>query len=83
MGFSFDAFMAGTRPNTTPMTMEKATAMMHAGTLMATGVPMMWDIISARPMPVATPSMPPMLVSTAASVRNCQRMRLCCAPMAI
>ena len=40
MGFSFDAFMAGTRPNTTPMTMEKATAMMHAGTLMATGVPM-------------------------------------------
>ena len=65
------------------MTMEKATAMMQAGTLMATGVPMMWDIISARPMPVATPRMPPMLVSTAASVRNCQRMRLCWAPMAI
>ena len=39
MGFSFEAFTAGTRPNTTPMTMEKATAMMQAGTLMATGVP--------------------------------------------
>ena len=50
MGFSFEAFTAGTRPNTTPMTMEKATAMMQAGTLMATGVPMMWDIISARPI---------------------------------
>ena len=71
MGFNFEAFTAGTRPNTTPMTMEKATAMMQAGTLMATGVPMMWDIISARPMPVATPRIPPMLVSTAASVRNC------------
>ena len=33
MGFSFDAFMAGTSPNTTPMTMENATAMIHAGTL--------------------------------------------------
>ena len=29
MGFSFEAFTAGTRPNTTPMTMEKATAMMQ------------------------------------------------------
>ena len=78
-----EAFTAGTKPNTTPMTIEKATAMMQAGTLIATGVPMMWDIISARPIPQATPRIPPMLVSTAASVRNCQRIRLCCAPMAI
>ena len=33
MGFSFDAFMAGTSPNTTPMTIENATAMIHAVTL--------------------------------------------------
>ena len=41
MGFSFDAFTAGIRPNTTPMIMENATATAQAPTLMATGVHMM------------------------------------------
>ena len=83
MGFRREALTAGTRPNTMPMTMEKATATMQAGALMATAVPMTWLSISARPMPHRTPSKPPRLVSTAASVRNCQRMRLFRAPMAI
>ena len=39
MGLSLEALMAGIRPNTTPITMEKATAMPQAPTLMATGVP--------------------------------------------
>ena len=39
MGFSFDAFTAGISPNTTPITMENATATAQAPTLMATGVP--------------------------------------------
>ena len=36
----------------------------------------------ARPMPAPTPMSPPRLVSTAASVRNCHKMRLFLAPMA-
>ena len=51
--------------------MEKATAIKAAGQEIATGVPLIIDIIWARPIPEATPSTPPIDVSTAASVKNC------------
>ena len=69
-------------PKTTPMRVEKATLMPMAGKLMATGISIIREISSAMPMPVATPMMPPRLVSTAASVRNCIRIRRFLAPMA-
>ena len=50
-----------------PMTMENTTAIMIEGTLMATGADVTRDMISARPIPAPTPTMPPRLVSTAAS----------------
>ena len=65
-----------------PMTMENTTAIMMDGTLMATGADVTRDMIAARPIPAPTPTMPPRLVSTAASVKNCHRMRLFFAPMA-
>ena len=65
-----------------PIAMENTTAITMAGKLTATGAEVMREMISARPMPAPTPTMPPMLVSTAASVRNCHRMRLFFAPIA-
>ena len=64
------------------MAMENSTARKMDGTLMATGAWVRWETSSAMPMPAATPKMPPRLVSTAASVRNCHRMRPFLAPMA-
>ena len=64
------------------MRVEKATLMAMAGTLMATGICISREISSAIPTPAATPMMPPRLVSTAASVRNCSRIRRFLAPMA-
>ena len=75
MGLSLLARTAGSRPNRMPMTMEKATAMMLAGMLLAEGVPMVRLSIFASPMPAPTPMRPPRLVSTTASVKNCHRMR--------
>ena len=82
MGFRFAAFTAGRMPKTTPMSMENTTAMRMAGMLMATGISIMLEISSARPTPVPTPMSPPRLVSTAASVKNCIRIRRFLAPMA-
>ena len=48
MGLSFDAFTAGTRPKTMPMTIEKATDTTHAGMLIATGVACIIEIFLAR-----------------------------------
>ena len=49
---------------------------------MATGASVNRETSWARPMPAPTPMSPPRLVSTAASVRNCHKMRLFLAPMA-
>ena len=57
------------------MRVENTTAMTMAGTLMATGIWVMAEINWAMTMPLMTPMMPPKLVSTADSVRNCQRIR--------
>ena len=65
-----------------PMPVEKARATRVAGILMDVGVPMTEEMSRAMTMPTMTPSRPPRLVSTEASVRNCQRMRFFRAPMA-
>ena len=70
IGFSLEAFTAGIRPKTIPMTMENATAIMQAGALNTTGVPITLESICASAIPHNTPSTPPILVRTAASVRN-------------
>ena len=62
--------------------MENATAPTAAGTLIATGVVVTYEITCARIMPTSTPMRPPRLVSTAASVRNCPRIRDLRAPIA-
>lgn len=45
-----------------------------AGILMDTGVPFRTDMNLAKPIPVITPAIPPIEVSTTASVRNWNRM---------
>ena len=45
-----------------------------AGILMDTGVPLNIDINLAKPIPVNTPTIPPIEVSTTASVKNWNRM---------
>ena len=49
---------------------------------MDTGVLLNIDINLARPIPVNTPTIPPMEVSTTASVKNWNRMAFFLAPMA-
>lgn len=49
---------------------------------MDTGVPFRIDINLAKPIPVITPAIPPIEVSTTASVKNWNRMAFFLAPMA-
>ena len=74
--------MAGSIPKTTPIRVENTTATPMAGTLMDTGICMIFEITCARITPLTTPMMPPRLVSTADSVRNCSKIRFFLAPMA-
>ena len=53
-----------------------------AGILMDTGVPLNIDINLAKPIPVNTPTIPPIEVSTIASFKNWNRMAFLLAPMA-
>ena len=55
--------MEGIRPNMIPITIEKITETIMAGTLIATGTSATWDIKYARPIPVSTPSIPPRLTA--------------------
>ena len=82
IGFRFAAFTDGSSPNTIPITMENTTEKMIAGMLIATGVCDTLEITCAMMMPPSTPSSPPMLVSTAASVRNWNRILRFLAPIA-
>ena len=49
---------------------------------MDTGVPLNTDINLAKPIPVNTPTIPPIEVSTTASVKNWNRMAFFLAPIA-
>ena len=51
-------------------TVENTTAMRIAGILTETGICIILEISWASPIPEATPTRPPKLVSTAASVKN-------------
>ena len=53
-----------------PIAMEKITAIIVAGQLIATGAPLNCEMSSARITPMITPSTPPIDVSATASVRN-------------
>ena len=64
------------------MIMEKATAPIAAGILIATGVSLNFEINSAKPIPDATPNIPPILVRTDASVKNCPKILDFFAPIA-
>ena len=55
---------------------------MAAGTLMATFVSITLEITSAKIIPTTTPSIPPILVNTAASVKNCPKIFPFLAPIA-
>ena len=70
MGLRFAAFMEGSSPNTRPITVENATAAAATGILITIGIADILAITAARRIPANTPRIPPMLVSTAASVRN-------------
>ena len=82
MGFRLAALMEGRRPNRIPMSMENTTETTITGMLMAVGVSVMLDITFASIFPTTTPMMPPILVSTAASVRNWARILFFLAPIA-
>ena len=62
--------------------MENTTPPTAAGALMATGVVLSFEIISANMIPTRTPINPPKLVSTAASVKNCPKITDFLAPIA-
>ena len=82
MGFIRAAFVAGKRPKTTPIRVEKAADTTMAGTLMEVAVFIALERSCARPMPARIPSIPPSVVRAAASVRNCMRILRCFAPRA-
>ena len=77
-----DAFTDGIRPKTIPTIIENITETTMDSELIDTGTEAIFEISCARPMPIPTPIMPPILVSTDASVRNCINMRLFLAPKA-
>ena len=76
------AFTAGSNPNTTPIIVENAIARITAGILIAIGTFDIFPITSANAIPVIVPMMPPRLVSTAASVKNCASIQFFLAPIA-
>ena len=82
MGFRLDALMDGISPKTMPTTMENTTETTMDRELIATGTDAILEISCASPIPMPTPMMPPMLVSTDASVRNCARIFPFFAPIA-
>ena len=65
-----------------PIAIENNTDSIMAGILMDTGVPFRIDINLAKPIPVITPAIPPIEVSTIASVKNWNRMAFFLAPIA-
>ena len=65
-----------------PISIENTTEPIIAGTLMAVGEPATLDTTFESPIPRTTPIIPPTLVSTAASVRNCPRITFFLAPIA-
>ena len=70
MGFRLAAFTDGIQPNKIPTIIENNTATAAAAGLMATGTSASLAMILDKPIPATTPSRPPTLVKTAASVRN-------------
>ena len=65
-----------------PINIENSTDTIMDGMLIATGISAIFDITSAMTIPAATPTIPPMLVNTAASVRNCPKILYFFAPIA-
>ena len=74
--------IAGIKPNIIPIAIEKTTEIIVAGIFTATGIIETLDNIFETTRPEITPNIPPMLVSTAASVKNCHNMRFLFAPIA-
>lgn len=62
--------MLGISPKTIPTTIEKATDTIIAGVDIDTGTSAIFAMTFDKPMPISTPSTPPIVVSTEASVRN-------------
>ena len=58
MGFKFAALMEGIRPNTIPISMENATEIRIAGTLIPTLVSDILEMACAIIIPVNTPMIP-------------------------
>ena len=82
IGFRLAAFTDGRSPKIRPISMENTTEPIMAGMLMAVGAPDTCATTFDRMIPSTTPMIPPILVSTEASVRNCPRIIFFLAPMA-
>ena len=65
-----------------PIAMEKSTASIAAAGLIAVGVPFSIEITLESITPTSTPTRPPRLVRTTASVRNCPSIAPFPAPIA-
>ena len=74
--------MDGSKPKTTPISVENPTDTTMDVPLIATGVEDILEMTSASPIPAATPKSPPILVRIAASVKNCPRILPFLAPIA-
>ena len=81
IGFMLAAFTDGISPKITPISVENRTATTIAVPLIATGTAETPEIIYASAIPTATPMIPPSRVSTAASVRNWNRILLFLLPV--
>ena len=82
IGFKLAAFTDGRSPKIRPISMENTTEPIIAGILIAVGAPDTWATTFDSIIPITTPLIHPILVSTEASVKNCPRMTFFLAPMA-
>ena len=82
IGFRFAALYDGSIPNMIPLAMEKRPASIAAAGLIAVGEPFSIEMILESITPTSTPTRPPRLVRTTASVRNCPSIAPFPAPIA-
>src|SRR5690349_14312453 len=83
IGSNLAARHAGQRPLAIPTTEETPTPRTAEATLTSNGNPISAEMTYASPNPVATPIAPPIAVTVTASIKNCVRISLRRAPIAL
>ena len=81
IGFNLDALIAGIIPNTIPINIEKIKDIITTSKLTTKLIPANFDTNLNR-YPTKTPSIPPNVVRSIASIKNCLSISKSVAPMA-